>query len=716
MKKTNHLKYTNKRVLIRVVNLTMIFLLSLNMPINNYAQIKREDFFPKKDLMPVGVYYYPEQWPEEQWERDLKKMSEMGFEFTHFGEFAWALMEPEEGKYDFTWLDKATALAAKYNLKVIMCTPTPTPPIWLTQKHPEILMVDEKGRTMQHGSRQHISWSSPVYRSYTEKIVTALAKHYGKDDRIWGWQIDNEPSHYGIEYDYCDAAQASFRTWLSNKYKTIDELNKVWGNNFWSQRYTKFEQIRIPNKLELVAQPNPHGVLDFKRFTADEAASFVSLQYKILKKYVLPTQWVTTNFMATYPMVDPWRNSDLDLVTYTAYPVAGYDMGIGDQGFRISSPHILGFNNDYIRPITGTTAIMELQPGQVNWGQYNPQPLPGAIRLWIWHAFAGGNAFVCTYRFREPNFSCEQYHNCIIGPDGVTVLRGGTEYVKTMEELKILRRSYNPTNVMPKKYSSRRTAILFSQDSRWETDNQPQTNQWNFLSHVKKYYNAVKSFGAPVDVISEKRDLSSYPVVIAPSNQLISKELVERWKKYVEQGGTLILTTRTGQKDMNGQLWVDLWAGPIMGLIGGKVDFYDHLPESKHGKIRMGEKVYTWNNWADVLEADPGTEVIATYMDQYYAGKPAATLRKLGKGIVAYIGPDTDTGELEKDVVREVYKRANIETENLPEGLIIEWRDGFSVAMNYSSTEIYKTPMPDKAKILIGGRSLKPTEVAVWVE
>lgn len=218
-----------------------------------------ERFFSKSDLMTVGSYYYPEQWPRSQWERDIKKMAETGFEFTHFGEFAWGYIEPQDGKFDFKWLDEAVEIAHKNGVKVIMCTSTATPPAWLSEKHPDILMVNEEGTTMQHGSRQHISWSSPVYRKYVARMAEALAKHYANDKRIWGWQLDNEPSHYG-QVDHSPAARVSFQKWLKNKYKSIDSLNKTWGNAFWSVRYNTFEQIRTPNPKELIAQPNPCSI------------------------------------------------------------------------------------------------------------------------------------------------------------------------------------------------------------------------------------------------------------------------------------------------------------------------------------------------------------------------------------------------------------------------------------------------------------------------
>ena len=180
------------------------------------AQNSAEKFFPAKDLTTVGVYYYPEHWDESQWERDFQNMAKMGFEFTHFAEFAWAQLEPEEGKYDFAWLDKSLALAAKYNLKVIMCTSTATPPVWLVRKYPEVFSTNEDGTQYDHGSRQHATFSSNFYREYSMKMIAELAKHYGTDKRIVGWQLDNEPRKF---HDYGEDAHLRFRDWLKNKYK-----------------------------------------------------------------------------------------------------------------------------------------------------------------------------------------------------------------------------------------------------------------------------------------------------------------------------------------------------------------------------------------------------------------------------------------------------------------------------------------------------------------
>ncbi|MBC7913980.1 MAG: beta-galactosidase, partial [Pyrinomonadaceae bacterium] len=328
MSKQVRFSIPSRHLLKSAVSAIIVLMFSLQ---GSFAQ-NPERFFEKKNLMEVGTYYYPEQWPESNWERDIKKMAELGFEFTHYGEFAWSTLEPEEGKYNFEWLDKAVALAAKYKIKVVLCTPTPTPPAWLTQKHPDVLMVNAEGRTIKHGARQHASWSSKTYEGYIDKIVTLLAKRYGNNEAVWGWQIDNEPSHYGASFDYSENAQQAYSAWLKNKYKSIDSLNKVWGNAFWSQTYNNFEQIRIPNAKELVQQANPHAILDFKRFSADEAARFVLMQKDILRKYIKPSQWVTTNLMPHHSAVDPLRMKALDFQTYTKYLAEGYDLGHGEQG------------------------------------------------------------------------------------------------------------------------------------------------------------------------------------------------------------------------------------------------------------------------------------------------------------------------------------------------------------------------------------------------
>ncbi|MGF1585487.1 MAG: beta-galactosidase [Bacteroidales bacterium] len=671
--------------------------------------------FPDSEIFATGVYYYPEHWPQEQWERDLKNIADMGFEFTHFCEFAWAFMEPEEGKYTFEWLDKAVELAAKYGLKVIMCTPTPTPPAWLTHKHPEVMIKNPSGVSAVHGTRQQASWSSEIYRDYVGKITHQLGKRYGKDNRVIGWQLDNEPSHYGWTEDYNEAAHARFQQWLKAKYINIETLNKEWGAAFWSQVYNNFEQVAIPNETRSpIDFINPHAVIDWKRFNADEAADFLRFQTNILREYTTD-QWITTNYMAGYMAVDPWRSEYLDYISWTAYPVSGYGNGIGSEGFRRGTPFPVGFASDRFRPYSkGKTGVMEIQISQVSWGNYNPRLYPGMRKVFLYHTLAGGNSFACFYRYRQPTFGFEQDILGIVGTDGVTLTDGGEEIVEFMKEIRDLRgqlKNLNPE--MPSDYRARRTAILWSNDQFWSTTHRRQTDQWDFMSIIQGYYNILKSMGCMVDFISEDDDFSQYAALIAPAYELADEGLVEKWKAYAEQGGQLILTARTATKTKTGHYPEAKRAEIIAGLIGAQVDFFDNMPPSQTGTVLFNNQPYQWNTWAEGLTVNSAKPIV-TFNDQFYKGQTAVTRKEYGKGSVTFIGVVTNDYQLERDVVRDVFTQASIPLENYPEGVIIDWHNGLWIGVNYSDKTYIINK--DTENFLIGGNELNPAGVAVWKE
>jgi beta-galactosidase len=667
-------------------------------------------FFPAADLMKIGVYYYPEQWPESQWARDFEKMAEMGFEFTHFAEFAWAEMEPSDGRFDFAWLDRAVDLAARAGLKVILCTPTPCPPAWLGEKYPEIYRLGGDGRRLEHGTRTNNSLSNEVFLRYTRRIVAELGRRYGQDPRVWGWQLGNEP--WG-QTDYSPSARSSFQAWLERKYGTIDRLNAAWGGAFWSTKYDRFGQVLIPNEgLFGEDALSPHAVLDFRRFTADTQAGYLHLQYDILRGLVRPEQWITTNYMNVTDLADPRRTDRLDFLSFTMYPVRG-TRNLGELGFRLGDPDRLAMAVDYFRSFRGVTGVMELQPGQVNWAAINPQPEPGAVRMWLWHAFGGGLSFACTYRFRQPRYGSELYHAGIVGPDGVTPSRGGLEFARVIREMKEMRRLYDPAAKMPARVAARRTAFLWSQDVMWDLEIHRQTALWNTRDHANKWMAAIKAAGAPLDYVGEGDEFAAYPFLVAPAYQLVDEALVAKWTRYVEGGGHLVLTCRTGQKDKSGQLFEKPWAGMIAPLVGAEVELFDCLLEGDRGMVRLGERGYDWNRWADVLRPAAGTEALAVYADQFYAGTPAVVTRRLGSGTVTYVGVDSLDGELERTVMHLVYERAGAGPESYPPGVYVEWRDGFSVAVNYSSRP-YALQLPAGARIVLGENPLRPAGVLIY--
>ena len=665
-------------------------------------------WFNDKDLTLTGAYYYPEHWDESQWERDLKQMHELGFEFTHFAEFAWAQLEPQEGVYDFSWLDRAVALAAKYDLKVVMCTSTATPPVWLSRKYPEILLKSEGGIVQDHGARQHASFASPVYRKLAYRMIEELARHYGNDSRIIGWQLDNEPA---VQFDYNQAAEEAFREFLKEKYHhNIQELNAAWGTAFWSEVYSRFEEITLPKTAQMFM--NHHQILDYRRFAAKQTNDFLNEQCRLIKKYA-KNQWVTTNYIPDYDKGHIGGSKDLDFVSYTRYMVYGDNEGIGRRGYRVGNPLRIAMANDFFRPVNGTYGVMELQPGQVNWGSINPQPLPGAVRLWLWSVFAGGSDFICTYRYRQPLYGTEQYHYGIVGTDGVTVTPGGREYEQFMKEIRSLRKDYRPKEDKPETYLKRKTAILWNPENYWSIDRQKQNATWNTFAHVDKYYRTLKSYAAPVDFISEEKDFSQYPVMIVPAYQLADKELVARWKKYVEEGGNLVLTCRTAQKDRFGRLPEAPFGSMIDELTGNHIEFYDLLLSQDPGQVKMDGKVYTWNTWGEILQPGTSNEVWATYTNEFYEGKPAVTFRKLGKGSVTYIGVDSSDGVLERQVLDKLYSRLQIEVMNLPYGVTMEYRNGLGIVLNYSD-QPYQFALPQGAKVLIGTPNIATAGVLVF--
>lgn len=679
------------------------------------VNVKAQDsskFFPKEDLMSLGIYYYPEHWDKSEWERDIKNISELGFEFIHIAEFAWIDMEPSEGVYTFEWLDEVIALASKYNLKVILGTPTSITPVWMGIKYPEIYLMNADYQRQEHGTRDQQSLSNPIWRNYTKKIVTKLGERYGDNPTVIGWQLDNEP---WAKPDFSPSSQQAFKKWLKIKYETIENLNNAWGTAFWNQTYSSFSEIKIPNaKLVGWWGINPQSLLDLKRYSADTQADFLDFQAQILRPLISKNQYITTNYTATNQSADPRRTRKLDFNSFTSYPNKG-NANIGELGFRLGDPKELSFAFSFYAPENHTSGIMELQPGYVNWGNINSLLLPGSLRMWLYHCFGGNLSFACSYRYRQINYGAEQYHSGIVKLDGKTLSQGGKDYKQVIEEMKLLRKAHNPKAEMPKEIEERKTALLWNYDNAWSMGQQGQTSQWNTLQFFQKYLEIVKSFGAPADIVYENDDLNKYNVVIVPAFELVDDALIDKWTNYVKQGGNLVLTLRTGVKDRNGHLFNAGWGEKIYPLINAKIENFDQLLPSGKGTIEGLNNEYIWNNWADLIEPNNTENVLATYTNQFYAGKAAVVTHKIGKGTVNYIGVDTDDGQLEKDVLRKVYSQANMTIENYPEGVYVQWRDGFWVGVNYAS-EDYDLKLSTNAKVLIGTKILKPGGVTVWTE
>jgi beta-galactosidase len=698
----------SRRILRSLAPLGLLVLVTLSAAFPAASAQDAARFFPTGDLMRIGVYYYPEHWPREQWDRDFANMEKLGLEFVHMGEFAWAFMEPEDGRFEFEWLDHALELAARHNLRVILCTPTPCPPAWLAEAHPEIFLVQADGRRREHGSRANNALADPTYLRYCDRITAELSRRYGRHPAVWGWQLDNEPS---AQPDYSPSAQGAFRDWVRARYGTVETLNREWGTAFWSVRYNTFDQVRIPD-VSLLYGPSPHAVLDFKRFTADQTARFLNRQAGVLRRHTAAGQWITTNYISNIGSADPRRSTELDFAAYTIYLVRG-EQNLGDDGFRLGWQPGIAFTGPFYKGIKGATGVMELQPGQVNWATTNPQPMPGVVRMWLWHAFATGASFASPYRYRQPLYGSELYHYGIVNTDGVSPTPGGKEYSRVAGEMRTLRAKFDPESRPPAALAARRTGILWSHENLWDLEHQRQTPLWDTWGHLFRYVQTSAALGAPIEFLSETDDFSKYPFLVAPAYQLLDEGLAAKWKSYAERGGHLVLTCRTGQKKKNGQLREARWAEPILDLIGADIPFFDLMLENGRGKVRMGTVVHEWNAWADVLRPHEGTLALARYDNQFYAGQAAATYRRVGKGSVTYIGVHTRDGRLERALMKDVFTRAGVATADYPEGVYVGWRDGFWVGVNYSSRPV-TLPVPPGREILFGTPLVKPADVVVW--
>ena len=361
-----------------------------------------------------GVDYYPEQWPEENWETDAQLMSEAGFNVVRLAEFAWAKMEPQEGIFDFDWLDRAIEIFHKKDISVILGTPTASPPPWLAHKVPDILRVREDGLRVGYGSRRKNCPSHPVYRERSRSITSAMAKHFARNPAVIGWQTDNE---FG-DRCYCDICRKEFQIWLQQRYGTLDELNTRWGTVFWSHTYSEWDQISLPLST-LGAPPNPSLALDFRRFVSSAYECFQQEQIDILRPKC-PNHFITHDMMGFgYDGLDYFDLAKpLDFVSWNNYPIGFWHK----FPYSPSSPAL---SHDAMRGLKNKNFwVMEHQAGPTGWQVVSPAPRPGVLRLWAYQSIAHGADGIVFFRWRTARFGAEQYWHGILEHDG----RAGRRY------------------------------------------------------------------------------------------------------------------------------------------------------------------------------------------------------------------------------------------------------------------------------------------------
>lgn len=656
--------------------------------------------------MKLGVCYYPEHWPQERWATDARMMREAGLSIVRVGEFAWYKMEPEQDEFTFEWLDNAIETLHKEGLKLILGTPTATPPAWLCNTHPEILPVDEQGRRRRFGSRRHYCSNQPAYHEHTRRIVRAMAERYGKHPAVIGWQIDNEFGCHATARCYCETCAQQFREWLKARYKTLDELNHAWGAVFWSQTYREWDEIQPPNLT--VTEANPSHTLDYYRFSSDSVVGYQQIQIDLLRELIPSGQFITHNLMGNEPNLD---NADLarplDFVTWDSYPT-GYKETVPfyapDEprqpfAFDVGDPYITGFCHDQMRGLKQASFwIMEQQAGNINWAVYNPGVRPGTIRLWTWHALASGADAILYFRWRACLFAQEQHHSGLLHHD-TTPDVGYHEIVRLKDELAAM-------SALTSQPVRAQVALLHDYDNLWGIQLQPHRKDFSYQRHAFVYYRALQRLGIPVDIVPHDADLSGYKLVIAPTVFIGDPALAEKLTAYVRAGGNLLFGARTGLKTPSNLVNAQSLPGVFRDLVGATVTAWHSLPPGTGYALQSDlAQLAAAEVWAEALRPAAGTRVLAEYTTTPFAGQAAVTEHRPGDGRVLYVGMYPSV-EQAQSLLASLAEPCGLQRlANLPEGLIACARAGQVVLLNFTDEPL--TADVHGQSVTVNGRDIQ---------
>lgn len=593
-----------------------------------------------------GVDYYPEHWERERWDTDAALMQKMGIQMVRMAEFSWHKLQPAEDTFDFGWLDEAIELLGKYGIYTIVGTPTAAPPAWMVHKHPDILPVDRQGRVRGFGGRHHDCQSNPVYREYIRKLVTQMAKHYGDNPYVIGWQPDNELGNSHQELCTCDHCRQRFQAWLQKRYGTTAALNQSWGTAFWSQEYNDFAEVPAPRLT--VTGENPSAMLDWKRFCSDLIVDFTGEQTEIIRTYA-KNQFITHNYMGFADKVNYYKLGELlDFVSHDQYPGGFYLPETPHE-----KNHILAATLDVVRSYKNQPFwIMEQQSGITGWETMGRAPEPGQLSAWAMQAIAHGADAVVFFRWRTCAMGTEQYWHGILPHSG----NPGRRYEELQEFIHEMQPLMdNLQNSMIKSEAG----IVFSFEQEYAFQIQPHHRDLSYIGQVQKYYRALYEQNIPVDFVPADGDFQKYRLLIAPLQYLMSPELEDKYMEYVRQGGHLVLTMRTGVKDMNNLCMTEFeLPGRLAQLAGVEVLDYDCLRDDEVNVLFEGESLQAYI-WSDLMRLLPGTKVLASYNSQFYAGEPCMTEHSYGKGICYYVG--TQPGDVLMDkFMAQICRKAGV--------------------------------------------------------
>ncbi len=619
--------------------------------------------FTSNSNMYVGVDYYPEHWPQDRWEDDIQLMKKAGFNIVRLAEFSWILLEPQEGHFEFGWLDKVLKLLDKYDMKAILGTPTAVMPAWVARKYPETLAMKPDGTRIIWGGRKNNCFSNGTYRLLSERITRAMAEHFAANPTVIGWQTDNE---FGDTDCRCHHCLSEFHDWLRKKYQTIDELNKAWGTHFWGLKVQSWGEITIPDSRSgSWAISNPSACLDWDRFTSWLNVRFQSDQVKIIRE-ICPDHFITHNFMGLYSGLDYYElANDLDFVSWDNYP---FFSNWSKPGIKYDA----SFAADVMRGLKQQNFwIMEQTAGPFGWDIFSRNPRPGEIRNICFQQIAHGADAQIWFRWRTCTAGREQYWHGLLGHDGKP-LRRYQEAKQTASDIKKIEKYVAGTTVKSD------VAFIYDYETIWALSYQPGYEGNSLHAAIRRYYNAFFRAGINVDMINPGADFTKYKLVLAPDLFILNDPIAMKLDNYVKKGGVFLTDCRFGVKDENNICHERTLPGLLSDALGIQIEEYESLSDIEY-KLKVDDKFsgsFTASQYADWITSN-SAETLAAY-DEWPVTKFAAVTRNnYGNGIGWYIGTVVKENIFYDQLIKSLLNDAGIQPViQPPKGVEVTIREG----------------------------------------
>lgn len=630
-----------------------------------------------------GGDYNPEQWLDQPdiLREDIRMMKKAKVNAVTLGVFSWSVLEPSEGEYQFDWLERIMDRLYENGIRTILATPSGAKPVWLDEKYPEALRVDEWGRRRHHGVRHNHCMTSNAYRRKVREMDSRLAERFGKHPGLLLWHISNELGGAC----YCPLCQKKFQEYLEEKFQgDIEALNKAWWTTFWSHRYQRFDQIEPPfaNGEGSIMGLN----LEWKRFTTWNMTDYMKSEIEILRS-ITPQIPVTANFMKLYPGLD-YRvmAKELDVISWDSYPRYHNDYErLYDTCIENAFDHSVMRSMCKERPFL----LMESVPGAVNWHEFNKQKRPGMHKLAAVQAVACGSDSVLYFQWRKSRGSFEQHHGAVVDHLGKDDTRIFKEVQETGKLLEILKPAV-------KSIVKAKAAILFDWDNRWAIEDMKGLSQQKkqYEKTCMDFYRLLARLGVEADLVSREDDLSSYRAVFAPMMYMIEKETAKRLRQYVCRGGQLLATYLTGYVDQDTLCYLGGFPGAgLKELFGIYAEEIDSLYPSDKNRVKFADgSSAEVRDFAEMLRVQDA-QILGTYTEDYYAGGAAVTRKSWGEngGSAWYVGARLEDSAM-KSLLLQVLEAAGIPICEIPEEVEYHCRENgkyrYHFWMNYGKDKV----------------------------